>query len=166
MSIEDKIRELVAERLDKGLGSYGHFRPDDKRDMPREACEEAIDAAIYLSALCLRLGDMDSARSASLWQQRAMRAEADAAREHNALRHMQKQIDELRERAEKAEKEVEELRRYDARELLECPECGGDIRLGTNNHTTEWWYCYAKPQHRGPLAETQLEALLAWHERD
>ena len=63
---------------------------------------------------------------------------------------------------------LEELRRYDVRELLRCPECGDPlscVRLGHEDETSWWWECW-HGHHHGPTRDTQLAALLAWHGRE
>lgn len=105
-----------------------------------------------------------------------------------ALENMRSEAHHLRERLAHCtlpwcdvpalQREVAELRRYDARELLRCPECGSDdITLSFDNAGHLAWFCRAQerrggarcPSHRckpGTWRATPLAALLAWHGRD
>ena len=73
---------------------------------------------------------------------------------------------------------LEELRRYDVREMLRCPECSGvRISLGFDNMGKFAWYCReverrddkrcrASMLRADTWRTTPLAALLAWHGRD
>ena len=56
--MNDRILNLIAERLIKGEQKYGHENVvNDGRDFVKESLEEALDCAVYLAA---RLVELDS----------------------------------------------------------------------------------------------------------
>ena len=56
MKNNEKILELIKERLDVGAESYGKQVPiDGSRDNLNESVEELLDAVVYLSAVVLEL---------------------------------------------------------------------------------------------------------------
>jgi len=66
---------------------------------------------------------------------------------------------------EDAEKEIAELRRYDARRLLACPECGAQ-NVASASMARGWavWCDNCSEVHRSHSG-TIIDALLAWHEK-
>ena len=56
--MNDRILNLIAQRLIKGEQKYGHENViNDGRDFVKESLEEALDCAVYLAA---RLVELDS----------------------------------------------------------------------------------------------------------
>jgi hypothetical protein len=55
--VERQILELLVARLEMGLGQYGPWpHPDaERRDLPREALEEAVDGFAYVAAALIRV---------------------------------------------------------------------------------------------------------------
>lgn len=54
-----RILYQIQERLNNGAKQYGEFVPlDGSRDNLKEALEEALDLAVYLSAVVLELHDL------------------------------------------------------------------------------------------------------------
>jgi hypothetical protein len=49
--MNSQIKNLIDERLEKGMKQYGHeLQPDSGKDWVQEALEESLDLAIYISA--------------------------------------------------------------------------------------------------------------------
>jgi hypothetical protein len=56
MDCNDEIKELIAERMEKGKKAYGHgLMQNSGYDWVQEALEEALDLAIYVSARLLEI---------------------------------------------------------------------------------------------------------------
>ena len=54
--MNDRILNLIAERLIKGEQKYGHENVvNDGRDFVKESLEEALDCAVYLAARLVEL---------------------------------------------------------------------------------------------------------------
>ena len=54
--MNNKILDLIGKRLIKGEKKYGHENvADDGRDFKKEALEEALDCAVYISAELIKL---------------------------------------------------------------------------------------------------------------
>ena len=57
--MNDKIIELVAERIEKGKEKYPDEIPEsDERNFHQEAIEEALDMCVYLAGELLRLKEL------------------------------------------------------------------------------------------------------------
>ena len=56
MDLNDDIKALIAERMEKGKKAYGHgLLSNAGYDWVQEALEEALDLAIYVSAKLLEI---------------------------------------------------------------------------------------------------------------
>ena len=56
LDINDNIKALIAERMEKGKKAYGHgLLPNAGYDWVQEALEEALDLAIYVSAKLIEI---------------------------------------------------------------------------------------------------------------
>ena len=56
LDLNDDIKTLIAERMEKGRKAYGHgLLPNAGYDWVQEALEEALDLAIYVSAKLLEI---------------------------------------------------------------------------------------------------------------
>ena len=56
MDLNDDIKALIAERMEKGKKAYGHgLLPNAGYDWVQEALEEALDLAIYVSAKLIEI---------------------------------------------------------------------------------------------------------------
>lgn len=65
MSDEDRIVELIRERLVRGEREYGSLDlAHDGRSWALEALEEALDLSVYLAALHMRITELESAARA------------------------------------------------------------------------------------------------------
>ena len=56
MDCNEEIKELIAERMEKGRKAYGHgLMQNSGYDWVQEALEEALDLSIYLSAKLIEI---------------------------------------------------------------------------------------------------------------
>lgn len=54
--INDKIKQLISDRLDHGQKTYGQDLPlEDDRDLIKESLEEILDAMVYTAGQIIRL---------------------------------------------------------------------------------------------------------------
>jgi|10_taG_2_1085330.scaffolds.fasta_scaffold140460_3 hypothetical protein len=54
--INDKIKQLISDRLDHGQKIYGQDLPlEDDRDLVLESLEEILDAMVYTAGQIIRL---------------------------------------------------------------------------------------------------------------
>lgn len=63
-------------------------------------------------------------------------------------------------------RDLVEARKYDARKLLRCPECGSEswwVRDRSSHRAERYAIECAGCDHVGPESPTTLAALLAWH---
>tara|TARA_Y100000310_G_scaffold283564_1_gene305646 strand:+ start:170 stop:364 length:195 start_codon:yes stop_codon:yes gene_type:complete len=58
--MNNKILDLIGERLIRGEQKYGHENVvNDGRDFVKESLEEALDCAVYLAARLIELDDKE-----------------------------------------------------------------------------------------------------------
>ncbi len=60
--INDKIKQLISDRLDHGQKTYGQDLPmDDNRDLIEESLEEILDGMVYIAGQIIRLKESTNA---------------------------------------------------------------------------------------------------------
>jgi len=61
--INDKIKQLISDRLDHGQETYGQDLPlEDERDLVMESLEEILDAMVYTAGQIIRLMESKNAK--------------------------------------------------------------------------------------------------------
>ncbi len=60
--INNKIKQLISDRLDHGQETYGQDLPmDDNRDLIQESLEEILDGMVYIAGQIIRLKESSNA---------------------------------------------------------------------------------------------------------
>ena len=60
--INDKIKQLISDRLDHGQKTYGQdLHMDDDRDLIEDSLEEILDGMVYIAGQIIRLKESTNA---------------------------------------------------------------------------------------------------------